>query len=165
MSIPLFTIGATAGVAGSGFTLTLGHVLGAASMLSSAAGATQQGYATQQATNYQARVHEQQATREREIGELKASRVAQDTARIAASQRALLAGQGRSLSSGAALLVQEDLEEAGKVTQMLARDEGEVKSRSLREQAVLERMKGKHAVTAGYYRGGTTLLKMGSEFT
>ena len=165
MGLPLFTIGATAGVAGSGFTITLGHVLGAVSALTGSMGAVRTGQAQQSAAHYQAQHLENQAKREREIGTLNAKRVAEENKRLAGTQRALLAGGGRSLASGSALLVQEDLDEEGKFNEMLAADAGEAKFQNLRQQAVLERMTGKHARTAGYYRAGSTLLKMGTEFS
>ena len=130
-----------------------------ASSMFSAMNQMSAGRAANQAAQYNAAVLEQQAAREREIGAHNARRIAEQNKSLAGTQRALLAGSGRSLSSGSALLVQEDLDEEGKFNELLAADAGEVKAEGLRQEAVLAKMKGKSAQTAGYYRGGTTLLK------
>jgi hypothetical protein len=140
------------------------NVISGVGVLTSVMGSMSAGRAANQAAQFNAAHLENQAAREREIGAHNARRIADENKRLAGTQRALLAGSGRSLSSGSALLVQEDLDEEGKFNELLAADAGEVKATNLRQEAVLERMKGKSARTAGYYRAGTTLLTAGKEF-
>ena len=148
----------------AGAATAVSTAISAISTLTSVMGAMNRGQAANQAAIVNARHLENQAAREREIGAHNARRIAEENKRLAGTQRALLAGTGRSLSSGSALLLQEDLDEEGEFNRRLAEDAGEVKARNLRQEAVLERMKGKSALTAGYYRGGTTLLKAAGDF-
>ena len=145
----------------AGAAATVSSVISGLGVLTSVMGSVSQGRAADQAARFNAQHLQNQAAREREIGAHNARRIAEENKRLAGAQRALLAGTGRSLASGSALLVQEDLAEEGEFNRRLAEDAGEVKARNLRQEAVLERMKGKSALTAGYYRGGTTLLKAG----
>jgi hypothetical protein len=148
----------------AGAAATVSGVVSGLGVLTSVMGSMSAGRAANQAAQFNAAHLENQAARERQIGALNARRIADENKRLAGTQRALLAGSGRSLSSGSALLVQEDLDEEGKFNELLAADAGEVKATNLRQEAVLERMAGRSARTAGYYRAGTTLLTAGKEF-
>jgi hypothetical protein len=140
-------------------------VMSIASSVFSAVNQIKQGQAANQAGQYNAAILDNRAIREQQVAAHNVRRIAEQNKSLAGTQRALLAGSGRSLSSGSALLVQEDLDEEGKFNELLAADAGEVKAQNLRQEAVLARVKGKSALTAGYYRGGTTLLKtVGKEF-
>ena len=142
--------------------LELGPAFQAISMATTVAGAIGQGRAQSRAAKMQARFLEEQAQREAEIGELNAERIADENKSLLGVQRALMA-QGRDLSSGSALLLQEDLAEEGKFQELLAKDAGEVKSRGLRQEALLERMRGKTARVSSIFRAGKTLLDVDTD--
>ena len=156
MEAALLAAGASAGTAS-----TVGTVMTAIGTLSSVMGAIGGGSAANQAAQMQADIYARQAAREREMGALSAKRLRAQNEQVAASQRALLASGGRDMSTGSALLIQEDLAEEGEFNALLAENNTDATISSLRAQEVMERAKGKNAQTASYFRAGSALLKGG----
>jgi hypothetical protein len=156
MEAALLAAGASAGTAS-----TVGTVMTAIGTLSSVMGAISGGSAANQAAQMQADVYARQAAREREMGALSAKRLRAQNEQVAASQRALLASGGRDMSTGSALLIQEDLAEEGEFNALLAENNTDATISSLRAQEVMERAKGRNAQTASYFRAGSALLKGG----
>lgn len=152
---------ATAGLIGTGGAFSMGTMLSSIGTLSSVMGAIGGGSAANQSAQMQADIYARQAAREREMGALQAGRLRKQNEQVAATQRALLASGGRDMSTGSALLIQEDLAEEGEFNALLAENNTDATISSLRAQEVMERAKGKNAQTASYFRAGSTLLKGG----
>ena len=157
------TAGVTSGLIGTGGLFKMGTMLSSIGTLSSVMGAIGGGSAANQAAQFQGDMYARQAQREREMGELQAGRLRTENERVAATQRALLASGGRDISSGSALLIQEDLAEEGEFNALLTENNTAAKISSLRSQEVLERARGKNAKTASYFRAGSSLLKGSSK--
>jgi len=130
-----------------------------------AIGAINQGRASNQAAQAQAAHYKAQAERERQLGLVNQQRLSKENEALAGRQRALLAGQGRDIGSGSALLVQSDLAEEGAYNEQLALANAEDAAYGKKAQAALELAEGRGAKTAGYFKAGTTLLTAGSKFT
>lgn len=128
-----------------------------------AAGQAQQGQYGQQSLDYQAAVYRQQAEREQELAKLEAMRAQKDDDALAGRQRAILAAQGRDISEGSALLVQQDFADETAYQEALTAAGGDTRAYRLRQDAELAAMAGRNARFAGNVRAGTTLLKGAKE--
>lgn len=139
-------------------TVTVATVAGT---VLSAAGALYSGAQQKKQSDYQAAVYRQQAERERQIADLNARRIRNENERIAARQRALIAGSGGDLTSGSALLIQSEFAKDAAFEEALAVAGGDTNAIRLEQQAKLTKMEGRSAQTGSYFRAGTTLLKGG----
>lgn len=156
LATPLF--GQAAAKAGGLAAMTIGDailvggsVLGAGSILSASA-------ASRQRSNMQAELYRRQAERDREVGALKARRLRRDNARVAATQRALMAGGGTALGSGSALLAERDLAEEGALNARILEDNTATRVEDTLARGVMERAAGRNSAQASYLRAGSTLL-------
>jgi hypothetical protein len=144
--------------------LSVGNVLTAGSGILSAGAALQSGAAQQAAMNAQAEIYRQQAERTRQIGEIEAARYRANTARVAGTQRALLAGSGVDTSTGSALLVQGELAGEGEFNALSMENNTAANVSALKANEVMARASGRNARTASTYRAGTTLLSTAASF-
>ena len=147
------------------FMTAVAPYMAAGSAAIGAIGAINQGKAANRAAQAQAAHYRAQAERERQIGMVNQQRLAKENEALAGRQRALLAGQGRDIGSGSALLVQSDLAEEGAYNEALALANAEDAAYGREAQAALEVAEGRAAKSAGYFKAGTTLLTAGSKFT
>ena len=122
------------------------------------------GRAEQQRAQYEAQMRANEAQRERELGELRAGRKRDEAERLAATQRARMAGGGGNIAQGSALLAQEDLAEEGEFNALLLEADADAKVDSLMAERELSLAAGKDAMRSSVFRGGSTLLKSAAKF-
>jgi hypothetical protein len=154
------TIGAVAAPAASGFSLaslasyaTIGAgALGALSAIQQGATANAQGKA-------QARLLQQQAERERQIGlqDEEAFRKAQS--RVMASRRAILGGSGVEAGTGSPLLTAEDMTGEIELQALKIRNNSEATESRLLADASMAKWAGGQARKQSFVRGGASLLQ------
>ena len=121
------------------------------------------GRAQQQRAQYEAQLRANEAQRERELGALRAGRKRDEAERLAATQRARLAGTGANIGQGSALLTQEDLAEEGEFNALLLEADADAKVSSLMAERELSLAAGADAMRSPVFRGGSTLLKDASK--
>ena len=124
-------------------------------------GAIRQGQAAERRSEFDIVMLERQRRRDEQIGKLNASRVRKDAAKLAGTQRALMAGGGGDQSTGSALLIQTELAKEGEFNAQLAESNAEAAISTRNAQIVLARASGRNARTASFYRAGTALLRSG----
>ena len=129
----------------------------------SAVGTIQSGQAAKQAGELQAELFRREADRDREIAALEASRIESEGKALAARQRVLLAGQGRDISTGSALLIQTDLAEEVEFQKQLAEAGGDTQAALAETKSVLALAEGRSTATSSLFRAGSTLLTGVSE--
>ena len=115
--------------------------------------------AERKAGAYQEAVLARQAAREREIASLQADRQRKKTEQMSATQRAVLAARGQDISTGSALLVQEDLAEEGEYQARLTEAGGEAQAAGMEAEGRLAGMRGRAKATGTMFRTGTNLLR------
>lgn len=130
-----------------------------ASFAVAAVGSIQQGNAADSQARAQAEVQRQQAERERLQAEADATEFRDDQQRLMARRRAILGGSGVVGSTGSPLLASEDFIGETTYQALKIKSGGEVRSTRLKQQANLTLAKGRSDRTAGFYRGGASLLK------
>lgn len=155
-----------------GKALTLGHALKGAGLAAGFAStayssATAEGQAAYQAARdrEQAAIYARAAERERALGAVRAERKRQETERIAATQRARMAGGGGGVSSGSALLAQRDVYREGALQGRLIEEEAAVgadahwnQHRFALQDAAQRVPMARRDSRASYLRAGSTLL-------
>lgn len=123
-----------------------------------AASALQQGKSAKAQADFQAKVNDQQALRERQIS----SEEERDFRRVQSSnyaeRRAAMGASGIEQGVGSSLLASEDFAAEAELQARRIRAGGETKATRLEQQALLDRMAGKAAQRAGYARAGSSLL-------
>ncbi len=129
-----------------------------AMMAISAAAAIASGIQAKKTSDAQADIYNQQAKREREIGELNAKRSEIASSALMAKQRALLAGSGADASTGSALLIQSDMAETAEFERRLEIAGGETQAVNAENNARLAKYKGSSALTSSAFRAGAGLL-------
>lgn len=158
--VELFTIPAlTAG--GTATAVSLADAAVVTGALASVGGSLYQGAAANNAAETQAELYRRQAERETQIGAINAERKRQEGERLAGSQRALMAAQGRDASTGSALLVQEDLAQETEFNAKLIENNAEAQTSNLTAQKIMSLAAGKAEQTSSYFRAGSTLLTTG----
>lgn len=146
---------AGAAAAGSGFSL--GTALTIGSTLLGVAGTLGAGQAQKNASEYNAKVQEQQAQITNDQAAAKASEIAMRTRQKQAGVRAASLESGLELS-GSVNDVLDTVQTQGTLDAMTAIYDGTTRAQGLRQSAALERSKGKSAVTASYLGAGSSLL-------
>ena len=159
VSAVLTQMGVAAGTAS-----TIGSIVSGIGTLTSVMGAISGGKAENQRAQYEAQARANEAQRERELGELRAGRKRDETERIAATQRARMAGGGGNIAQGSALLAQEDLAEEGEFNALLLEADADAKVDSLMAERELSLAAGSDAMRSSVFRGGSTLLKDAAKF-
>ena len=122
-------------------------------------GSMQQAQSAKRAAAYEAAIAEQQADRERKIGELNAKRYKRDAMLKLGKQRALMAASGVEVNSGGtAGLLQVDAAEEAELQRLLIKNNAEVEATRLEQKANLFRMKGEAQAKSSMFGAGTRLL-------
>lgn len=142
--------------------LGIGTIIGLIGSGISAMAQMQAGKAAEGAARQTAEMNRRQAAREFQIGKINEARILKQTAALNATQIALLGGSGGDPSTGSALLIQGNVAEQGAYEAALAKDKGEMLQQSKLAESITASMYGSNALTASYYRAGTTLLKGGA---
>lgn len=139
--------------------LVAGLVASAVGTGVSAYSSYQQGKAQQRLNNYNAAVNDQAALDRQRDARIAANAQRAQAQRLMARQRSLWAKAGVVGSTGTPLLVQA--EQAGELELAALETErtGNVQAGQLRQQAVLDRMAGKAARTAGNLNAAATILQ------
>lgn len=141
--------------------IATGTALAIAAVVASAASAAGSVVAGQQraaANRFNAKVAEQRAERERQLGALRARQFREDQKRLLARQRARFASGGVLSSVGTPLLVQEETAAKGKFQENLIRSGAEVQASGLDAQAQASRNKTGQALIGTGLEVGATLL-------
>lgn len=129
---------------------TIGGLLsGFTSLMAGAAQAS----AERAAAEHNAKVKERQATQERERAQLQANEKRDETQRLVASQRAMLASEGQDLTDGQALLITSDTFARGETISRNTEIEGEETAQGLLDDADFERESGKRRASAALLGG------------
>ena len=137
--------------------------IAAVGTIASAVGTISAGQAAKRRGKFQAAVATQQATRERQVA-------AGNERDFRKSQSAKLASFRATAGNltGSQLLSAEDFAGETELNALRIRDAGEVRGTRLEQQASLLTSAGKSAATAGFIRGGASLLtgfsSLGSKF-
>src|SRR3990167_1939061 len=124
----------------------------------SAASAVSQGKADRAQADFQARINEQQAQREREVSDEEERDFRKVQSANLAERRAALGKSGVDLSSGSPLLASSDFAAETELQAQRIRRGGETKATRLGQQADFLRQAGKSAQQRGFLRGGASLL-------
>ncbi len=124
-----------------------------------AVGAIRSGNAAKKQADFQAKVAQNQATRERQV----AASQAEDSRRASSRRRAAGVAEGGASGvrsgTGSSLFVAEDFAGEEELQALRILEGGEVGASRLESEATLLKAKGKSAQTAGFFRAGSTLLK------
>lgn len=123
----------------------------------SAAGQMAQASAQEDAAEFNAKVQEQQAERERQVADAEASDYRRQGSRQLASARAMRGATGVT-GAGSPLLVDEATVREISLGSARLINRGDANANRLKQGAQLSRMEGKNAKTAGYLGAGSTLL-------
>ena len=133
----------------------VGLALAAASAAASAKAAADQAAASK----FQQAVALQNAQRVRDIAGLNADEKRREGSRLAAEQRARLAGAGVDISSGTSLLLQQDLAAETEFQALLINAGGDTQAAGFTSDATTFGMDADSAITQGNISAGTTLLR------
>ena len=150
-----------AAVTAKSLTATISAIAAGASIVGTAiqaVGAIQQGQATQQQSNLQAGILEQQAAGDRLQAGAKEGDFRARQSRALASRRAALGASGVDPAAGSPLLVSEDFAGEVELQALRIRTGGEVTATRAEQQATLQRFQGRAARKSGFVRGGALLL-------
>jgi hypothetical protein len=129
----------------------------AAGTAMTAVGNIQEGNAAKKMANLQAGILEQDATQERLIAESAERDYRRGTSFMLASRRAGLAAQGVT-GEGTPMLVDEDIVGEAELQALRIRTGGQAEELRIRQQAMLTRVGGRNAQSAGYVKAGSTIL-------
>lgn len=124
-------------------TAVLGLIGGLVSAAGQAKAGADRAKAEKRAAEHNARILEQQAHDEQAAAALKAKERRKDTASKSATQTALLAADGQAVDTGAALLLNEELQNRGEFLADLDQQEGDRIANTKRKQAGFERQSGR----------------------
>lgn len=122
-----------------------------------AMGAIAEGKAQQQAANFNAKALKQQAASERDIARVEAGDYRRAEMRKMSSARTARLATGVTMA-GSPLLVDEAAIREVSLGVQRTRFGGAIKANRLEQEAQLEKMKGKAAVKASYFKAGTSIL-------
>lgn len=124
----------------------------------SAVGAIRAGNAAKNQADFQSKVAQQQATRERQKASAAEEDFRRSSSRRAAASRAVGAASGVEIDTGSSLLVAEDFAGETELSALRIEQGGEDTARRLEQESSLLTAKGKSARTAGFFRAGSSLL-------
>ena len=133
---------------------TLGLIATSLSAIGTIGGAIS---ANQQA-QYEAKIYEQQAERERIIAKGNEEDFRRNQSAAMAEYRAAAGGSGVEIGRGSPLLTFADFGAETELQAQRIREGGEVTATRLEQQAGLSRMAGRNAMLGGLARGGARLL-------
>lgn len=133
-------------------------IIGAVSSGISAIGQIQAGQAAAAQAAFQSRVLHQQAAFERQRAAIQEAQFRRDAARLGGKQRALLAKAGVRVAEGSPLLLQVETAAQAELEALTIRAGGDITAAQLRQEAILQRMRGQSSRTAGFIGVGKSLL-------
>lgn len=133
-------------------------IIGAVSSGISAIGQIQAGQAAAAQAAFQSRVLHQQAAFERQRAAIQEAQFRRDAARLGGKQRALLAKAGVRVAEGSPLLLQVETAAQAELEALTIRAGGDITAARLRQEAILQRMRGQSSRTAGFIGVGKSLL-------
>jgi hypothetical protein len=133
-------------------------IIGAVSSGISAIGQIQAGQAAVAQAAFQSRVLHQQAAFERQRAAIQEAQFRRDAARLGGKQRALLAKAGVRVAEGSPLLLQVETAAQAELEALTIRAGGDITAARLRQEAILQRMRGQSSRTAGFIGAGRSLL-------
>lgn len=123
-----------------------------------AAGAISQGQSAKKQADFQARVNEEQAARERLVSAQEERDFRKQQESILSQRRAAMGKSGVSQGTGSPLLAASDFSSEAELQALRIRSGGQTRSTRLEQQADLFRMGGKSAQRQGFARAGSSLL-------
>ena len=124
----------------------------------SAIGNISQGQTARAQSEFQAKVGEQQASRERQVAAGEEEDFRRKQSRILAERRAAMGKSGVELGTGTPLLAASDFAAEAELNALRIRAGGETQAIRREQQAELTRRAGRSAQQRGYLRGGASLL-------
>jgi hypothetical protein len=124
----------------------------------SAVGAISGGQAAGELGEQQAAISAEQALQEKLLTEAEVRDFARNQSRVFGERRAALGASGIDPSTGSAVLAAEDFAAEVELNKRRIQLGGEVRATRLEQQADLQRQAGRAAKTAGFFRGGASLL-------
>lgn len=133
-------------------------IIGAVSSGISAIGQIQAGQAAAAQVAFQSRVLHQQSAFERQRAAIQEAQFRRDAARLGGKQRALLAKAGVRVAEGSPLLLQVETAAQAELEALTIRAGGDITAARLRQEAILQRMRGQSSRTAGFIGVGKSLL-------
>ncbi len=133
-------------------------IIGAVSSGISAIGQIQAGQAAAAQAAFQSRVLHQQAAFERQRAAIQEAQFRRDAARLGGKQRTLLAKAGVRVAEGSPLLLQVETAAQAELEALTIRAGGDITAARLRQEAILQRMRGQSSRTAGFIGAGKSLL-------
>lgn len=125
----------------------------------SAVGAVQQGFQAKAQSEFQAKVARQQAQNQRQQAAAAEGDFRRRQDRLMARRRAIMGGSGVESGTGSPLLVSEDFAGEAELGARRIRAGGETRGTRLDTEASLFQTAGRNAVTSGFFRAGSSLLK------
>ena len=127
-----------------------------------ALGNIQAGQAGAAQAAFQARVLHQQAAFARQRSARQEAVFRRNIKRFRGSQRALLAKAGVRVEEGSPLLLQVETAAQAELDALTIRAGGDITAARLRQEAILQRMRGQSSRTAGFIGAGKSLLSAAS---
>lgn len=125
----------------------------------SAAGAMAQASAQKQASDFNAKVAQNNAQAQSQQAMADANRIKQQGDRLRGKQVATLAAAGVDPNSGSGSAITYDSKVQNELDQLTTIYKGQVAAGGDDSQATLDRMQGRGAVNAGYLQAGGTLIQ------
>lgn len=123
-----------------------------------AASAVQQGNAAKKQADFQARVAQDQAARERQVSAEEERDFRKSQSANFAERRAALGKSGVSTGTGSPLLAADDFASEVELQAQRIRAGGQIKSSRLDQESGFLRQAGRNAQQQGLFRGGASLL-------
>lgn len=149
--------GSTAATGGKA-AFSIGNIIAATSAFTGMVGQIRAGQAAAVQAAFQARIFEQQAAFTRQRSARQEAVFRRDIRRFRGTQRSLLAKGGAKLEEGSPLLLQVETAGQAELEALTIRAGGDITSARLRQRAILTRMAGSSARTAGFVGAGASLL-------
>lgn len=142
--------------------VALAPALAIAGTVISAGGQVISGIQQRNVARANARVAEQEAEQQRQVGRIQEMQTRERMRQQIARQRAGLAASGISLASGSALDLGQEAGEEAFLDAQAVRSQSDARVRGLTQEARLARASGRRALLTGIGRGFSTALSGGS---
>lgn len=137
---------------------TIGLIISAVSAGMGAVSSIREGKAAKAQADYQAAVQRQQAKREQMVAAAREADFRREQSRLMAQRRAIMGASGVETGTGSPLIATEDFATEKEVQALRLRNQGDVASTRLEEQALLTGFAGQNAKRSAYGRAGAQLL-------
>jgi len=130
----------------------------------SAAGMIQQGQASEAAAEFDAKVKQQQAERERQVSKAREGDFRRQQSAAMGRRRALSGASGVDFSTGSPLFASNDFAREVELQALRLRSGGQTSASRLEDQANLSQTQGANLGRAGYTRAGASLLSGAGDY-